>query len=80
MLVSSYQSTTQEKVFVIVPADKTPESLGIPAIDDLGPFAYFQDLELDPGEPRYGIDVVEVIQSVSEKGYFIRRIVGKTQP
>jgi len=75
MNVSTYLSTKNKRLYIVLPRGILPTSLPKQIQDAFGGFVHFKDLTLNPNEPLIGLDPNEAIAGIQKNGYFAGEVV-----
>jgi hypothetical protein len=73
MKVTSYLSEKERDLFIILPADATPESLPTEVKVRLGDLTFFKEFDLSTDQRRLGIDTQVAVAEILAKGYYLVR-------
>ncbi|MDO7930605.1 hypothetical protein Q6A26_03300 [Xanthomonas euvesicatoria pv. eucalypti] len=74
MKVSSYESSAKKLLYVLVPVGSDVDAIlpsGVKA--SVGALTLSKEFELDPAQPRVGLDVVEAIRYIQANGYYLNQ-------
>ena len=74
MKVKSYVSEKDSDLFVILPADKTPQNLPPEITLRLGSLTLFNEIELSSTQPRLGINTQVALEEILAKGYYLAKL------
>ncbi|MCC8497078.1 YcgL domain-containing protein [Xanthomonas hortorum] len=74
MKVSSYESSAKKLLYVLVPVGSDLDvTLPSDVKASLGALTLSKEFELDPAQPRVGLDLVEAIQHIQANGYYLNQ-------